>query len=157
MGIYKWPWTHCLKVLDAGAQLGDHLHKYWFLHGFMLRNIDVVQFSLSFWAPLQVLSEKSLSICLGITTDTHLQDVPLFLDLETKRTDGDMDDALLQLYILQLCKRSQSLKLLWEKPPLPNLGFVVHRHSWNSFIAHKGHGQIMRLLILFTVALLLAV
>lgn len=123
----------------------------WFLHGFMLRDIDVVQFPLSFCAPLQVLSEKSLSICLGITTDIHLQDAPLFLDLETKRTNGDIDDAH-----LQLCKRSQSLKLLWEKPPLPNLGFVVHRHSWNSFIVHKGHAQIMRLPILFLVALLLA-
>lgn len=101
-----------------------------------------------------MLSETSLSICLGTTTDIHLQDAPLFFGLEAKRTDGDIDEAHLQLCILQLCKRSQSLKLLWAKPPLPGLGFVVHNHSWNFFVAHKGHGQIMRLLILFMVALL---
>lgn len=85
-----------------------------------------------------ILSSGTSTLTLGLTNDAVTENLPILFGVEIKKTNGDIDDAEVQLKIFfhAFFKRLEYIETYLErKVDMAVMGVVVHGHIWIPYVA----------------------
>lgn len=95
-----------------------------------------------------VFSSGASTLTLGLTNDAVAENLPILFGVEIKKTNGDVDDAEVQLKIFfhAFFKRLEYIETYLErKVDMAVMGVVVHGHTWIPYVACRDGTELARL------------
>lgn len=95
----------------------------------------------------EFLSSRGV-VKIGFTKDAVTENLPILFGVEIKKTDGDIDDAEVQLktfFFFAFFKRLEHIEEFLERSiDLAALGVLVHGHTWTPYVACRNGRELVR-------------
>lgn len=87
------------------------------------------------------------AVKIGLMNDAVTENLPIFFGVEVKKTNGDIDDAEVQLktFFYAFFKRLEYIEVFLERTvDLAALGVLVHGHTWVPYVACRDGTELVR-------------